>query len=277
MKFWHWVPAHYLQTARLGTALALALVSLSCEAVALRFSFTDPVGPDGDPAPKGQVDVTSVVVVFESTTGTYEITVSTDPSGPFFGSQRVNLNTFNPDTGSSEEDPAIFNRNPILDTATPTTSVVITGTNTRLMSWKAGDRVAANSDTFGNPNGPSGISSFRSQVIDWPVVPGELKGDYFGVEAGQYAVIELVPPDPVAVLQMLRVDVAEIGPGSSLADKVAIAQAYYAVPDVQATCATLTDFVSQVRAQANKKKLTTELGDELIANAQAIMEALGCN
>ena len=79
-----------------------------------------------------------------------------------------------------------------------------------------------------------------------------------------------------ALLSQLATDVAGVGPGRSLADKVALAQTYYAAPNVQATCTVLTGFVNEVRAQRGKK-LTTELADELTAEAQAIMTVIGCN
>ena len=81
--------------------------------------------------------------------------------------------------------------------------------------------------------------------------------------------------DAVALLNQLLADVAGVGPGRSLADKVALAQTYYAVPDVQATCAVLTDFGNEVRAQRGKK-IAIEVADELTADAQAIMSAIGC-
>jgi hypothetical protein len=79
-----------------------------------------------------------------------------------------------------------------------------------------------------------------------------------------------------ALLQQLLSDVAGVGPGTSLADKITLAQTYYAVPDIQATCAVLTGFINEVRAQRGKK-LTREVADELTADAQAIRAAIGCN
>jgi hypothetical protein len=89
---------------------------------------------------------------------------------------------------------------------------------------------------------------------------------------------EIVPISAVVDwLASLRQSVTGVGPGKSLADKVTLAQTYYAVPDVPATCAALTDFVSQVKAQAGNKKLTTVQAAKLKSDAQAIMAAIGCN
>jgi len=79
-------------------------------------------------------------------------------------------------------------------------------------------------------------------------------------------------------LQQLRTEVKGVGPGKSLANKVALAQTYYEAGDIPATCAVLTDFVSSVQSMAagRKPKLSTEVASELIADAQAIMAAIGC-
>ena len=61
-----------------------------------------------------------------------------------------------------------------------------------------------------------------------------------------------------------------------MANKVALAQTYYAAKDVQATCAVLTGFVNEVKAQAGKKIAHT-LDAKLIADANAIETAVDCN
>jgi hypothetical protein len=83
-------------------------------------------------------------------------------------------------------------------------------------------------------------------------------------------------PTPEILLEQLGTAVIGVGPGNSLADKIMLAQTYLAVPDVQSTCAILSDFLNQVRAQRGKK-LTIENADQLTADAQAIMDAIGCN
>lgn len=76
-------------------------------------------------------------------------------------------------------------------------------------------------------------------------------------------------------LEDLATELTGVGPGSSFADKLALAQTYYAVGDVQAACAIMEDFKNQVRAQSGKK-LTTEIAADLIQQAQAIMNSMGC-
>ena len=78
------------------------------------------------------------------------------------------------------------------------------------------------------------------------------------------------------LLEQLGIAVTGVGPGNSLADKIMLAQTYFAVPDLQATCAILTDFTNQLRAQWGKK-LTPELTDQLTEDVLTIMDAIECN
>ena len=86
-----------------------------------------------------------------------------------------------------------------------------------------------------------------------------------------------VLPDPAATLRQLLTDVTGVGSGKSLANKVTLAQTYYAVPDIQATCAVMTDFVNEVSAQAGKKKLTATQAATLTSDANDIKVAIGCD
>jgi hypothetical protein len=76
-------------------------------------------------------------------------------------------------------------------------------------------------------------------------------------------------------LQALLVNVTGVGPGKSLANKVKLAQTYYAVPDLVAACATLTGFVNEVAAQAGKKIAPVKAAS-FTADAEAVMELMGC-
>ena len=96
------------------------------------------------------------------------------------------------------------------------------------------------------------------------------------------ATTDLVPvgvvqfDSPVSVqLAGLLAQVQGVGPGTSLADKVIAAQTYYAVPDIQSTCATLTGFVSEVTAQRGKT-VANLIALQLLSTATAIETALGC-
>ena len=73
----------------------------------------------------------------------------------------------------------------------------------------------------------------------------------------------------------LLTTVTAVGPGSSLADKMAIVQAYYTAGDMAAVCAELTAFENQVSAQAGRK-LTVEQAAALLDDAHEIGTKGGC-
>ncbi len=77
-------------------------------------------------------------------------------------------------------------------------------------------------------------------------------------------------------LQQLLADVTDVGPGKSLADKIARAQAAYAASDIPATCTVLGAFVNQVGAQTGKK-LSEAQASGFTSDADIIIEALGCD
>jgi hypothetical protein len=100
-----------------------------------------------------------------------------------------------------------------------------------------------------------------------------------GDDTGTY-VISPVPFDPATMLEQLAAEVKGAGADKTLANKVKFAQTYYAAGDNSATCALLSDdFVSTVNELAGEKKLklSSELASQLIADAKAIMAAIGCN
>ncbi len=81
-------------------------------------------------------------------------------------------------------------------------------------------------------------------------------------------------------LANLAADVHGVGPGTSLAATVAIAQLLLAHGQTHATCLTLTTFTLEVRAQTGKKiqpgtTLPSQAGS-LIATAQRIENVIGC-
>lgn len=107
-----------------------------------------------------------------------------------------------------------------------------------------------------------------------------VQGNSGGLNGIAYALVVrsgLVPTPPTVAEQLaaLLKEVTGVGPGKSLANKVALAQIYYAVPDIQATCPVLTGFVNEVQAQAGKK-ISQQLDAKLIADANAIEDAIGC-
>jgi hypothetical protein len=160
-------------------------------ALPLSFSFTDPVGDQ-----TGTVDLVSMTVSFESTSGDYEIHLVADAANPFMGNFRINVNLFNPDTGTTACDPALFqdNMNDFV-IETPTTEITLTGTDPRLTAWEAGDRVAAN--TAAGVGLPDCVGGFSCSVLD---LPDMLTWDPIGNAEGTVAVVTaaLASPSPTA-------------------------------------------------------------------------------
>lgn len=143
--------------------------------------------------------------------------------------------------------------------------------------------------SFGTNCGPGYCGSAPNGATNWFLVigsyrEGKLSPDDFDF-AGATTSFQIVRGDMTFSLRNnwsideafadVARDVTEAGPGSSLADKIAIAQAYYAAGDITASCAILTDFQKQVRAQAGKK-LTIEQATSLSGEAQTIRTAMGC-
>ena len=125
----------------------------------LSFSFDDPVGDQ-----TGRVDLTGMVFNFDSSAATYTITLTATSANPFVGVFRVNINLLNPDT--SDNDSLFSDNQRDFDLATAATTLILSGTNLKLLSWRIGNRVATNDLAFGNPPG-TGITAFRSAVTEF--------------------------------------------------------------------------------------------------------------
>jgi nitrous oxidase accessory protein NosD len=93
-----------------------------------------------------------------------------------------------------------------------------------------------------------------------------------GCDFGAY---EVEQATPVQLLAALGKAVIGVGPGTSLADKVAQALAYLNSGDVSDTCSTLTAFINEVKAQSSKT-IPQAQAATLIASAQQIKTLLGC-
>jgi hypothetical protein len=82
-------------------------------------------------------------------------------------------------------------------------------------------------------------------------------------------------PDASELLASLAAAVVDIGPGTSLADKVAQAQNHLAANDVAETCSTLAAFVNEVQAVSGTR-IDSARAAALIADAQEIKMLLDC-
>ena len=102
-------------------------------------------------------------------------------------------------------------------------------------------------------------------------------GQVTGYSEAAYGASHAFIATPISLLYArLLKSVTSVGPGTSLADKVRQALAYYHADDGAATCAMLEGFVDHVGAQSGKKiKQSTAV--RLIADAKEIQSAISCS
>jgi len=149
----------------------------------------------GDPDSPINVDLVNLYLAFDPTTGNYQLLWVADPANPFQGTFRLNANIFNPDTGTTAQDPAYFQ-----DTfndftlPAPQQSILLTGNNPRLTAWAVGDVVAPSCPT---PLGcPIGVSGALTAV-------GPMSGSAVGVDSFDNQSSEIIVPEPGARLALL--------------------------------------------------------------------------
>ena len=101
---------------------------------------------------------------------------------------------------------------------------------------------------------------------------------FIGAADHDLRAISRVQFDSPVSLQLagLLAKVRGLGPGKSLEHEVMFAQTYYAVPDIQSTCAMLAAFVDEVSAQTGKH-IDKRTASQLLGTAQSIEVAIHCN
>lgn len=147
------------------------------EAAALRSSVPaaalDPAAPKlivsvsdamGDAYGTVPFDVSRMDLIFDRTTGAYELTVRTYPGGPFLGTFRVNINLYNIDALIPFYDNDVGNA---FNLSSPVSTLVLSGPYSALKFWQPGQRVNTNSLFSGAPL-PPGSTLFRSSVLALP-------------------------------------------------------------------------------------------------------------
>ena len=103
------------------------------------------------------------------------------------------------------------------------------------------------------------------QITAWGVDSESHPSEYHGY---------LLTPVSLALSKLLM-KVQDVGAGESLVVQVTHAQTYYAVPDIQATCAMLTAFLHTVSAQSGKGISQTD-AEKLQVDAQTIVVSINC-
>jgi len=161
----------------------------------LSFAFEDPtrdhlqltpVRQQNPPPQEGVIDLVGLHFTFDGTTGDYEITLTASGANPFAGGFRVNVAMFNPDTGTTAQDPAFLEVSDDFFLTAPSMAITLTGTDPKLLSWEAGDRVAPCEGSgfeelgpcLGSLGLPDGVRGFGTGVYTQhtPPVPNSPKG-----------------------------------------------------------------------------------------------------
>jgi uncharacterized repeat protein (TIGR01451 family) len=227
------------------------------------FSFVDPVGDQ-----TGRIDLTRMVMTFDATTGAYSITLTATPDHPFIGMFRVNINLLNTDTNNND---AFFQDNvKDFDLAVATTTLTLSGTSSKLLSWRDGNRVATNDLPFGNPPG-TGITAFRSGVLDIPFMAFQEDAIAYGAlgfttigggpggAAADLAITNTDSPDPVATGARLTYTIGISNTGLGAAANVVVNDAL----PIGSTLASVTSSQGSVVAPpvGESGVITATLGD----------------
>ena len=176
----------HLQKATLMTALIAMVTFNLVQAEPVLVSVTDPVSDN-----TGPVDVIGMEFEFDNETGNYRILLTTTDAEPFLGDFRIDIELFNLDAGTTADDPSFF-QDTINDFSllVPSTSLILSGTNSRLLSWDTGDRILLNNLPDGTPH-PDGITDFSSVVAGRPLQ--SLEKDVIGLDK-EIAIVTSVAP-----------------------------------------------------------------------------------
>ena len=162
-------PLRRRPTLRVAFALSILVLLVYLPDLAsgelLTFTLVDPVGDAG----RAIFDLVEVQVTFDNVSGDYRIILGTDPAAPFEGGITVALRFLNPDTPTFTRDPSLFGA--VVSgcyLSVSTASIMLSGTETRLLQWKDGDRVASSSDSFGIPTDSKPGATIGSGVLQLP-------------------------------------------------------------------------------------------------------------
>jgi hypothetical protein len=259
----------YLRATFLALALAAGTATIT-PAADLTFSFTDPIGDS-----TGTIDVTQMVVVFDSVTGNFKITITATSAQPFLGPFRVNSNLFDaarlPLHSFFVDDLKDYNL------ATAKTKLVLTGTNPNLTFWAAGDTVATNTQASGGVN-PPGVTLYRTTVTNFPL--GFLT-DEDAIAYGPSGTAVIAPLTAQGSLTGLMDDVTVLqedgalngGNANALIAKLSAALASLNKGNTKPACNQIQAFINQVNSLVTLGTLTAAQGQALIdaANAAALL------
>jgi FIMAH domain len=155
------------------------------------------------------------------------------------------------------------------------TSVVNTGGSPGTMTWSGSPvtptLLQSNAECCGIDSSIAGLTAPTAGTYSASL--SDTAGPY-SPEA-QVTILVAVPAGVDALFDALQAAVTGVGPGHSLANKVALAKSYFDAGDTANACSTLNGFINEVKAQTGKK-ITPAQAADFIAQAQAIEALIGC-
>jgi hypothetical protein len=212
-------------------------------------------------------DIARMDLIFDRTTGAYEITVRTHAGRPFDGAFRINVNLYNVDAPYYFSD-ALNDFN----LTSPASTLVLSGAYFALRFWQPGQRVYTNSLFPGAPK-PPGISWYRGGASVLPMSCYLCQEDLFAfVDLSQPAIVEVFESsDQVSTLQdevadLLAQGVLSPDQADGLLTKLAAILDKIEKGQLKAAANQLGAFSNQVSAFANAGVLTE-------AQAKRLMDA----
>lgn len=238
-------------------------LTVAARGASLIFSYSDPVGDS-----TGAIDATRMVVVFDSVTGKFKLTLTATPTQPMQGQFRVNSNLFNANRlpGHSFFSDTLQDYN----LANPHTKLILRGTDPPLPFWMSEDTVATNTAASGGTNPPA-VTFYRTAVNNFPL--GYLTNED-AIAYGPSGVATIAPRtaqdgimiDDVTVLK--EDSVINAGQANGLIAKLSAALARLNRGNATPACNQMEAFESQVQAFLNSGIFTAAQGQEAIDAAQ---------
>lgn len=238
----------------------------------LTFVYTDPVGDA-----TGTIDVIGMVVVFDNTTGSYKITLTTTNAQPFMGAFRININLFNP---SRLPDHSLFyDWHNNYDLVTPATKIVLRGVLPDLLSWAMGDTVATNTIASGGI-APPDSSGYRCTVWNLPVVWPLMEDNIAYGASGLATISPLTPQGAISGLNddiqvLTESGILNADQATGLFDKLSAALSSLNLGKTGPAVNQLSAFISQVNALVRAGILPWEKSESLIMDAVKTQAKIG--
>ncbi len=266
-----------MRTLFSGATLAIALAAATSvaprsNAAELTVKFADPMGDA-----TGAIDATNLVLVFDTATGDYKITLTATNAQPFEGEFRVMANLFN---ASKLPANSLFNHVIPYNLADGRTKLIARGNNAALKAWMPGDVVATNTAASGGVNPPN-VVLYRTSVANAPYTYLTNEDAIAFGPTGAAAVAAQTPSGAINGLMDDVISLREDGVLNRMQSQrllgklsalLATANKGGAVP----ACGQLQAFIEDVQALVSSQVLHPKQGYALVQAALAAAATMGC-